>query len=76
MEKELGDPSYTKKWFKSIDQIFGDGHSLINNPRWPKGFILEKFIPYSDFYGKSILEIGCKLDSFVMWPRQEVLYLQ
>ena len=58
-KKELGEANYTKKWFKSIDQIFGDGHSLINNPRWPKGFILEKFIPYSDFYRKNILEIGC-----------------
>ena len=58
-KKELGEPSYTKKWFKSIDEIFGEGHSLLNNPRWPKGFILEKFIPYSKFSGKNILEIGC-----------------
>ena len=58
-KKELGDPDYTKKWFKSIDKIFGDGHSLINNPRWPKDFILEKFLPYSNFHGKNVLEIGC-----------------
>ena len=58
-DKELGEIRYTKEYFESVDEIFGEGHSLINNPNWPKGKILERFIPYNEFEGKDVLEIGC-----------------
>jgi len=44
---------------RAIDQIFGEGHSLINNPAWPGGSILEQFLPYVEFAGRDVLEIGC-----------------
>ena len=46
-------------YFKQIDDIFGYGHSLCNNPEWPKSKILKNFIPYSKFKNKKVLEIGC-----------------
>lgn len=58
-EKELGEPVLTAEYFRAIDDIFGEGHSLINNPRWPQGNILEHFLPYDEFSGKNVLEIGC-----------------
>ena len=58
-DKSLGDPTFTKEYFQSIDEIFGDGHSLVNNPSWPDGSILENFVPYDSFFGKQVLEIGC-----------------
>ncbi len=58
-EKELGEIRYTNDYFESVDEIFGEGHSLINNPNWPNGKILENFIPYNQFEGNDVLEIGC-----------------
>ena len=58
-DMNLGTPTITKEYFKAIDKIFGDGHSLLNNPNWPKGKILERFIPYQNYSGKNVLEIGC-----------------
>lgn len=58
-DKGLGEPALSAGYFYAIDQIFGEGHSLINNPRWPQGGILERFVPYQDFSGKDVLEIGC-----------------
>ena len=58
-EKGLGEPALTPEYFRAIDQIFGEGHSLINNPAWPAGGILEKFLPYEKFAGRDVLEIGC-----------------
>ena len=58
-DKLLGEPNFNKRYFENIDNIFGDGHSLINNPDWPKGKILEKFIPYKKMKDKKVLEIGC-----------------
>jgi 2-polyprenyl-3-methyl-5-hydroxy-6-metoxy-1,4-benzoquinol methylase len=58
-DKELGELRNDKEYFKSVDNIFGEGHSLINNPEWPKGKILENFIPYDEFDKQDILEIGC-----------------
>ena len=58
-EKGLGEPALTPDYFRAIDQIFGEGHSLINNPDWPQGSILEKFLPYEQFAGRDVLEIGC-----------------
>lgn len=58
-EKGLGEPALTPEYFRAIDQIFGEGHSLLNNPAWPEGSILEKFLPYEDFAGRDVLEIGC-----------------
>ena len=46
-------------FFKNIDNEFAYGHSLVNNPEWPKGHILEKFIPYQRLTNKKVLEIGC-----------------
>ena len=40
-DKSLGEPVYNSHYFQKIDDIFGEGHSLINNPNWPDGFILE-----------------------------------
>jgi 2-polyprenyl-3-methyl-5-hydroxy-6-metoxy-1,4-benzoquinol methylase len=56
---DLGEIKYNKDYFDAVDEIFGYGHSLCNNPRWPDGYILENFIPYNDLQGKSVLEIGC-----------------
>lgn len=56
---ELGDIKYNKEYFDAIDDIFGYGHSLCNNPFWPEGYILENFLPYCDVKGKRVLEIGC-----------------
>ncbi len=47
------------EYFKKIDDIFGFGHSLCNNPDWPNSKILENFIPYEEFNNKKVLEIGC-----------------
>jgi 2-polyprenyl-3-methyl-5-hydroxy-6-metoxy-1,4-benzoquinol methylase len=58
-DKKLGEPIFDKKYFQDIDEIFGDGHSLVNNPNWPNGSILENFIPYESFRGERVLEIGC-----------------
>ncbi len=58
-DKELGEPVFDERYFFGIDNIFGYGHSLINNPCWPEGSILERFIPYEDLKGKRVLEIGC-----------------
>ena len=58
-DKELGEIRYADDYFESVDEIFGEGHSLINNPNWPKGKILENFIPYNQFEGNDVLEIGC-----------------
>lgn len=58
-DKSLGEPEFTADYFRAIDEIFGDGHSLVNNPSWPAGGILENFLPYNDFAGKQVLEIGC-----------------
>jgi 2-polyprenyl-3-methyl-5-hydroxy-6-metoxy-1,4-benzoquinol methylase len=58
-DRAFGDPSLTQVYFDKIDRLFGEGHSLCNNPRWPAGFILENFIPYPDLKGKQVLEIGC-----------------
>lgn len=54
-----GKPEMTTKYFEAVDEIFGEGHSLCNNPRWPKGYILENFLPYTEVQGKKVLEIGC-----------------
>ncbi len=56
-EKTLGELEYSEEYFKSIDEIFGQGHSLLGNPSWPEGRVLEKFIPYESFAGKNVLEI-------------------
>ena len=58
-DKSLGEQSFDKKYFQDIDEIFGVGHSLINNPDWPNGNILENFLPYKSFNNKKVLEIGC-----------------
>lgn len=58
-DKSLGDVTLDKDYYYDIDNIFGDGHRLINNPDWPNGNILENFIPYQSFTGKKVLEIGC-----------------
>lgn len=58
-DKNLGEPVFDAEYFLNIDEIFGDGHSLINNPNWPDGSILENFIPYESLHGKHVLEIGC-----------------
>jgi len=58
-DNELGNIEYTKDYFSKIDNIFGYGHSLINNPKWPNSKILENFIPYELFKEKKVLEIGC-----------------
>jgi len=58
-DKSLGDPALTPEYFRAIDQIFGEGHSLLNNPTWPTGKILDKFLPYENFNGREVLEIGC-----------------
>ena len=58
-DKSLGEQTFDKKYFQDIDEIFGVGHSLINNPDWPNGSILENFIPYKSFNNKKVLEIGC-----------------
>ena len=58
-EKDLGEIKYSELYFKKIDNIFGEGHSLINNPNWPNSNILANFIPYELFKDKKILEIGC-----------------
>ncbi len=58
-EGQLGELELTREYFKSIDKLFGEGHSLVNNPSWPNGYILEKFIPYAELNGKKVLEIGC-----------------
>ena len=55
----LGQATFTPEYFHAIDAIFGVGHSLINNPRWPEGSILERFVPYPELKGKSVLEVGC-----------------
>ena len=58
-DHDLGPTKYNKKYFNAIDEIFGYGHSLCNNPNWPKGYILENFIPYDEVKEKKTLEIGC-----------------
>ncbi|MDC0253332.1 class I SAM-dependent methyltransferase [Bacteriovoracales bacterium] len=58
-DKNLGEIKHSNEYFKNIDNIFGQGHSLINNPNWPEGFILENFIPYHKMKSKKVLEIGC-----------------
>jgi len=58
-DKSLGDVTLDKDYYHDIDNIFGDGHSLVNNPDWPNGNILDNFIPYQSFNGKKVLEIGC-----------------
>jgi len=58
-DKSLGDVKLDKGYYDDIDNIFGEGHSLVNNPDWPNGKILENFIPYKLFYEKKVLEIGC-----------------
>ena len=58
-DKNLGELDCTEKYFDAVDRIFGEGHSLLGNPNWPKGKILDHFIPYQDFSDKKILEIGC-----------------
>lgn len=58
-DEELGPISMSSDYFKKIDNIFGHGHSLINNPRWPSGKILENFITYEFFNDSKVLEIGC-----------------
>lgn len=58
-DKSLGDVTLDSTYYASIDNIFGEGHSLLNNPNWPNGFILENFIPYGLFRDKKVLEIGC-----------------
>ncbi len=58
-DKSLGEPIYNQEYFHQIDDIFGEGHSLVNNPRWPEGYILENFIEYELFNKKEVLEIGC-----------------
>ena len=58
-DEDLGELKLTNEYFNEIDKIFGEGHSLINNPNWPRSKILEKFIPYKDFKDKEVLEIGC-----------------
>lgn len=56
---DLGEPTTSPEYFRAIDAIFGEGHSLLNNPRWPGGSILENFIPYDEFAGRDVLEVGC-----------------
>ena len=56
---ELGEITLDQDYYKNIDNIFGEGHSLLNNPRWPDGYILENFIPYEDLKEKKVLEVGC-----------------
>ena len=58
-DHDLGEIKYNEKYFTAIDQIFGYGHSLCNNPNWPKGRILENFIPYDETKDKRVLEVGC-----------------
>lgn len=58
-DEVLQAPMLSSDWFSAIDDIFGEGHSLINNPLWPEGSILEKFLPYAKFANKNVLEIGC-----------------
>ena len=60
-EKLNGDIKGTKDYFEYIDNIFGNGHSLINNPLWPKDKILKNFLNYSEYNNKDVLEIGCGL---------------
>lgn len=60
-EKLNGDIKGTKDYFEYIDNIFGKGHSLINNPLWPKDKILKNFLNYSEYNNKDVLEIGCGL---------------
>jgi len=48
-----------KEYFEAIDNKFGEAQKLLNNPRWPNGYILENFIPYNQVKGKKVLEIGC-----------------
>jgi len=54
-----GAPTLNAGYFDKIDRIFGEGHKLLNNPDWPRGDILERFIPYQEVAGKDVLEIGC-----------------
>jgi cyclopropane fatty-acyl-phospholipid synthase-like methyltransferase len=58
-DRNLGEVSTTPEYFEGIDKIFGEGHRLCNNPAWPKGRLLENFIPYDKLQGKNVLEIGC-----------------
>lgn len=58
-EKNFGEITYDKIYFDKIDELFGEGHKLVNNPKWPKGKILENFIPYESFKNKRVLELGC-----------------
>jgi 2-polyprenyl-3-methyl-5-hydroxy-6-metoxy-1,4-benzoquinol methylase len=58
-DKDFGETNNSKEYLTNIDNLFGDTHSLINNPDWPKGYILEKFIPYAELAEKKVLEIGC-----------------
>jgi len=58
-DQDLGEIQYNSVYFQAIDEIFGYGHSLCNNPSWPEGYILENFIPYSEVKDKAVLEIGC-----------------
>jgi len=57
--KVHGVPALDSEYFEKIDRIFGEGHRLLNNPGWPEGDILERFIPYREVAGKDVLEIGC-----------------
>ena len=52
---DIGSESY----FRQIDENFGQAHSLVNNPQWPDGYILENFIPYDLIENERVLEIGC-----------------
>jgi len=58
-EKKFGEIKYDKVYFDKIDELFGEGHKLVNNPKWPDGKILENFIPYDSFKDKKVLELGC-----------------
>ncbi|MDA9643651.1 methyltransferase domain-containing protein [Candidatus Pelagibacter sp.] len=58
-EKKFGEIKYDKSYFDKIDELFGEGHKLVNNPNWPDGKILENFIPYDFFKNKKVLELGC-----------------
>lgn len=58
-EKNFGEIKYDKDYFDKIDELFGEGHKLVNNPKWPDGKILENFIPYNSLKDKKVLELGC-----------------
>lgn len=58
-EGKFNNGASQEAYYQSIDNVFGEGHSLVNNPRWPEGYILENFIPYHQLQKKSVLEIGC-----------------